>query len=113
MELIDMKRPREVTKEPETAVEVGEKDLYPCGLEGSICEDEIDKLGIDISEVEVGEKVIIHAIGEITEVRQEKVQRNGKEEIRNHLRWQIQKLSLRFPDNFNDSFDEAAKKKDE
>jgi hypothetical protein len=116
MELVDMKKPKEETKvaeQPSEPMTDGAKDLYPCGLEGSICEDEIEKLGIDISKIEVGEKVIIHAVGEITEVWQEKIQRDGEEEIRNHLRWQIQKLALKFPNDFNDSFEEAAKKKDE
>ena len=38
---------------------------------------------------------------------------NGKEKTERSLRWQIQKLNLKFENNFEDSFDEAAKKKDE
>ena len=113
MNMIDMKRPKEETKVEIAKDCPSSSDSYPYGLEGSLDEDGINKLGIDVSEVEVGEKVMVHAMAQITEVKQEKRMVNGKEKTERSLRWQIQKLNLKFENNFEDSFDEAAKKKDE
>lgn len=40
--------------------------LYPYGLCISLCQDELDKLGIDYDDVCVGDIVHIHALGMIT-----------------------------------------------
>jgi hypothetical protein len=114
--LVDMRKPKkevEEAKMPEPGL-VCDHDMYPYGLEGSLEEDGIDKMGIDLTDVAVGEKVLIHAVAEVTEVRQtERQGHDGEKKTERCLRWQIQKLSLKFPNNYEDSFDEAAKKKDD
>ena len=112
-ELIDMKKPAVEVKEMNKPSEVGERDLYPYGLEGDLDEEGIAKLGIDLTNVTVGEQIIIKAIAQITEVKEEQVMRDNKPKTERRLRWQIQKLGIKFQNNFDDSFDEASKKKAE
>jgi len=113
--LIDMKQPQKNTQEEKCCASLEcDAPRYPYGLEGSLEEDGLDKLGIDLTDVSVGEKIIIHAIAEVTEVRKtERQGYSGEKKIDRCLRWQIQKIRLKFQNNFEDAFDEAAKKKDD
>ena len=114
--LVDMKKSPAVVKESDCCkpCEVGERDLYPYGLEGSLDNDGIEKLGIDITNIKAGEEIIIKAIAKVTNVENEdKLDENNKPTKRRSLRWQIQKLGIKFQNNFEDSFDEASKKKAE
>jgi hypothetical protein len=115
MNMTDMKIPHKSTDDVKVCGEPCEceRSLYPYGLEGSLDEEGLNKLGIDISNVDVGEKIIIHAVAEITEVKQIERLNEGKEKADRSLRWQIQKIGIKFQDDFEESFDEAAKKKDE
>ena len=107
--MMDMKS---MMKSPEVAKETSleEKARYPYGLELSLEDDSLTKLGIDCADCEIGEKVIIRAVAEITSISQNSS--NSGEENRT-MRLQIQKLNLKFQNNFEESFDEAAGKKDE
>jgi hypothetical protein len=113
--LIDMKQPMQKVEEVKCCEPCEcDKPRYPYGLEGSLEEDGLDKLGIDLTDVSVGEKIIIHAIAEVTEVRQSERQgHNGENKMDRCLRWQIQKIGLKFQNNFEDAFDEASGKKDD
>jgi hypothetical protein len=115
MNMTDMKKPKTEMKEMDKPVEVGcDHDLYPYGLEGTLEEDGLDKLDIDLTDVSVGEKIIIHAVAEVTEVEKtDRLDSDGEKTTRRRLRWQIQKLGIKFQNDFEESFDEAAKKKDE
>ena len=110
--MTDMKMPQKSTEEAKTCGEPCEceRSLYPYGLEGSLDEEGLNKLGIDLADVEVGEKIIIQAVAEITEVRQIERLSDGKEKVDRSLRWQIQKIGIKFQKDFEESFDEAAKK---
>ena len=115
LELTDMKKsPVEVKKDDCCKTcEPCERDMYPYGLEGSLDEDSIAKLGIDITDVKAGEEIIIKGIARITDVGSEERMRDNKPIVERHIRWQIQKLGIKFQNNFEDSFDEASKKKND
>ena len=71
MELIEMKRaPKEVNKMMEPCGI--NQDPYPYGLEISLQEEEIDKLGIDVTKVTAGEEIVVKAIASVKEVSEEK-----------------------------------------
>lgn len=114
MNMIDMVQPKEKNETKCCEPVECDKPKYPYGLECSLEENSLNKLGIDLSSVAVGEKIIVQAIAEVTEVRQtERQGSDGEKKIDQCLRWQIQKLNIKFQNNFDDAFDEAAKKKDD
>lgn len=39
---------------------------YPYGLCISLCKDELDKLGLDVSEIDIGEMLHLHAMARVT-----------------------------------------------
>ncbi|MCE5212657.1 MAG: hypothetical protein LLG40_14035 [Deltaproteobacteria bacterium] len=106
--LIDMKKnPVEVKETNKCCPESCESDMYPYGLQGDLEEEGIAKLGVDLADVTVGEEIIIKAIAQITEVKEEQVMRDGKPKTERRLRWHIKKLGIKFKDEEEDAAEEA------
>lgn len=90
MKMVDMKLSKSPKKEGMGVVmPEAMKDEYPYGLRISLDKDQIEKLGFDGN---VGDEVIVHAMGTITSKSENNVQ-GGKKEKR--LEIQIKNLSCK------------------
>lgn len=65
--MMDMTLPKE-TKSYPMPVEPGDKPIYPYGLCISLCDDEIEKLNLDVTDVEVGDMLHLFAMATVTSV---------------------------------------------
>ena len=89
MELVDMKQKAKTTKELEPIAY--EQDKYPYDLQIRLDNEALDKLGIDIKKMLVGDNVSIYAIGKIIHISSNAKERNKSND---RLEIQIQKLGL-------------------
>jgi hypothetical protein len=108
-DLTDLKRPKPKKSTGKDAPEIVSHDYYdkyPYGLRLSLCDEELEKLGIDAGKLTTGTEITIKATGQITEIRNSKEIRNGKTEKDQRVEIQIQKLSLADDGNFDDGFKE-------
>lgn len=65
---VDMARsPAEVKKEAPVSLPQAPQNIYPYGLCISLCQEELDKLGLD-GDVDSGDMVHLHAMGKVTSV---------------------------------------------
>lgn len=72
--MVDMKRtPDEVA---DTAMP--DMPMYPYGLCISLCQEELDKLGLTSDDVEVGDMVHLHCLAKVTSVSQSDHEAMGK-----------------------------------
>lgn len=81
--LVDLKRPKESTKENEGKVccYPGERERYSYGLRINLEKQEIDKLGIKIEDVKVGNDVTVTCNAEIISIRQSAESNNENKTI--------------------------------
>lgn len=98
MKLTDLKR---TTKEPIDATMDIPTEVYPYGLQIRLGEDELTKLGIDVTELSVEEKVGVVANGYISELENsesfDQDSKGGKTRKRQCLAIQITGLALGKP----------------
>lgn len=66
--LTDMAKSPDKAMETATPVSVGEQDKYPWGLRISLTHDELEKLGVDKADWEVGDTFHLQAFAKITSI---------------------------------------------
>lgn len=108
MTLVDMKRTKKEAKEAEN-VSVGYEEQYPWGLQITLGNEELNKLKLDLKNLNVGDSVAIMAAGKVTRI-------SISDEFKNtskSLGIQIQKIALDFQEtdelDWNTSADMAEK----
>ncbi len=90
--MIDMKVDKKTAeKETPEAMEKVEA-MYPNGLQLRMDNDELEKLGIDVNKVEIGEEVHIEAVAKITSISKYETENVGS---MNGVSYQITEIEIR------------------
>lgn len=99
MDLCDMKRTKMEKKStsPEVAADTYEEPEYPYGLEISLEEESMKKLGLDIDDFSVDNKVDMICQGEITRTHES----SGREHSNSSVSIQITRIAMRVQPNEN------------
>jgi len=110
MKLCDMARPKQTVKETAPTTENIEPyyEKYPYGLRINLNQDDLAKLGIDISSYKVDEDMSLQCEATVIGIRQNQTS-DGNEDCSMEL--QITKMGMKGMGNFGDSFDEAVNEK--
>lgn len=96
MKMMDMKRKAEGHDyDMPSACEVGSEAKYPYGLKLNLGNQEIEKLGIDVSGMSVGDEVAIIAKATITDVSEREELMEGKPIIYRECSLQIKEMALK------------------
>lgn len=111
MALINMERPKPDKTEDKLPVPASNDsyyEKYPWGLRISLGNEELKKLGFDITSIKAGSVGEINAKIIFTEVRSvDKLNNSGATEKSNNVEIQITDLEIISPDNFEGAFKEA------
>jgi hypothetical protein len=86
-----------------------DRDAYPWGLRITLDQEQIKKLGIDVSKVPAEAVVNIEAKASVESISINRDTRDGKEQKRQSLTLQITDLSLTNQDDFDEAFEEATR----
>jgi hypothetical protein len=112
MALINMERPKPDKTENKVAEPMGTDsyyEKYPWGLRLSLNNDELTKLGFDITSIKAGDVGEINAKIIFTEVRSvDKVKEDGSTKKDNSIDIQITDLEVISANNFEKAFNEAS-----
>jgi hypothetical protein len=114
MKLVSMERPRpaDIKSEMKEAMPTVAGDSYyekyPWGLRITLNNEELEKLGIDVSDFEIETSINITAKALITSVSSEQnMNEGGKANTRDRLEFQITDLSIDNAEDFGEAFKEA------
>lgn len=103
LNMINMAKKEDESKE--LAYPASDQSLYPYGLCISLCNEELDKLGIGEENIEVGNILHLHALASVTSVSQNTTIHSGATK-----RIELQITHLSTPESEEDENAEAEKK---
>lgn len=92
MELIDLKRPKKKKSDKDMPETAGEEDRYPWGLRITLEKEELDRLGIQPNNYDVGAPCSFQAEGKIEEINQRETM--GQDSNRKTISIQITKMAI-------------------
>ena len=108
MKFIDLKRSKKERAEGVHAP-AGIEDPYPYGLRVHLDQEELDKLGLDIDQFDVGDEISFMAKGEIVSISENQSQNSESQS----LSIQIQEMACEeAKQSFRDAYQMAKKKMD-
>lgn len=95
MKMVDMKRKKKKSKGnmKDTAASLND-EMYPYGLRVSLQRDEIKKLGIDLKNLDVGQKATLMATVEVSEIAEHKS--SNMDEYSKRVELQITEMNVSF-----------------
>jgi len=99
----DMELTEDESYDSPAPIPLDEKPKYPWGLRISLCQDELNKLGLDVADAMVGGIVHLHAFAEITSVSSEQTEGGD----RSRIELQITHLDVESEDDENDAEETA------
>jgi len=108
--MVDMKKPKPPKSDKginSPTLDYGGYEKCPYGMRVRLSSDELEKLGIDVSDLNAGQQVTIKGKCEICEVSTEEcMDENGKPKKNQRLELQIQKLALQSQNSFKGGFED-------
>ena len=113
MNMVSMERPKPADMKSEMKMEGpiatdSYYEKYPWGLRITLNNEELEKMGIDVSEFDVETTINITAKALVTSVSSEQnMNDNGKAKTRDRLEFQITDLAIDNSEDFGEAFKEA------
>ncbi len=103
--MVDMKRDAEEKEHIADKMVGNMPDIpdYPYGLSICLCNDELEKLGLETDEVEVGDMLHLHCMAKVTSVSQNANEQNGKQR---RVELQITHIAAEDEDEENEEYQE-------